>query len=324
VNTRALTLAISLLGAAAMSVALTTTSGCTPLECNIDDELFAFELGVIADLHAVARLDDHAAPRSYDGIAVGAVGTIVVWGYDEESNGDFQEASSFGTADLRGISWQPGSWWIVGDAGTVAVSGDRGQTWNPVALPTTADLDAIAHVGLRVVIVGDDVVLVQAVDGTWVDMPAPSGSWGQLRALYLHGDRLYAVGLGGVIWSTTDPLGEWVAESSGTQADLFAIGQFHDGSNDTVAAVGAAGTVVVRQSDAWNQLDTDESEDLVAYTDGYALAANGVLFNVGSGGQLTSTIVAEPGVRAMYSDGPELLIVGADGAAFNLVRAECY
>lgn len=322
-DTRALTVAMSLLGAAAISVALTTASGCAPLECNIDDELFAFELGVIADLYAVAPLDDHDAQRSYDGIAVGVAGTIVVWGYDE-SNGEFVEASSFGTADLRGISSRPGSWWIVGGAGTVAVSGDRGQSWIPVALPTTADLHAITHVGLQVVIAGDEVVLVQAVDGTWIDMTAPTGNWGQLRALYHHVDRLYAIGLDGVIWSTVDPRGEWVAESSGTQADLFAIGQFYDGSNDTVAAVGAAGTIVVRQSNAWNQLDTDESEDLVAFVDGYALAANGVLFDVGSNGQLTPKIIAAPGVRAMCRYGANTLIVGDEGAAYNLVEAECY
>jgi hypothetical protein len=313
VNNRALAVAISLL-TAAIGVALPGMIGCSALECSAEDELWPFELGVSADLHAVAELDDHDGQRGYDGIAVGAEGTIVVWGRDDA--GDFEEAVEIGTADLRAISWKTGSWWVVGDAGTVAVSGDRGQTWVPVALPTTADLHAIAHVGNDLVITGDDVVLVQGIDGMWIDVPAPNGSWGLLRALQYHADRLYAVGLGGVIWSTTDPRGEWVAEDSGTESDLLAIG-----SSDTVVAVGAGGTLLVRQSGSWQRRDTGVSEELVAYTDGHVLAANGVIFDVGSGGQLSPLLATGSEMRAMSGS---LLMVGANGAAYRLVWGECY
>jgi hypothetical protein len=315
-STRALTLAIHLLGAAAVGVALPST-GCL-LFCGGWGDIEPLELGVSFDLHAVAALPyEDDTDRSYEGLAVGAAGKIVVWGFADEM---FVEVSTVAAADLRAISAEPGSWWVVGDAGTAAVSGDRGQTWLPVELPTSANLHAIARVGSQLIVAGDEIVLVQDADGTWSETLPPGDSWGQLRALYSFEERLYAVGLGGVIWSTDDPRGEWVAEASGTQVDLFAIGDlyFHrEAIGQIVVVVGADGTVLVRKPNGWDRISNTERVDLVGYSNGRVLGANGELFDINSRGKL-SHVDTFAGARAIgeSTSGAGVVAVGDEGAAF--------
>lgn len=324
-NSRALTVAISLLAAAAMGVALTSAGGCGyPDGCEAGWLApTSLALGVSVDLHAVALLSDSDATPTRGGVAVGAEGTILVWGSDSNaSTGQYVNVSSVGTASLRALCVQADSWWVVGDAGTAAVSGDLGQTWIPVNLPTTADLRAIVRVGSQLVVAGDEVVLVQATDGTWSKVAAPNGGWGQLRALHHQGDRIYAVGLEGVIWSTLDPRAEWIAESSDTRADLFAIGYLYTKKTTTVVAVGAGGTVLVRKSRGWDRIRNDEDVDLVGYHNGHTIGANGELFEVTTRGKL-SRIATMPGARAMATDWERVLAVGNDGAAFIMEEPAC-
>jgi hypothetical protein len=320
VSTRALTLAISLLGL------LTSTSGCLSLPCGHWYRPKSLELGVTVDLHAVVQLTESAETRSYSGLAVGANGTVVAWGivsitalgYER-----FVETSFVGSANLRAIWVHEGnSWWVVGDAGTAAFSEDHGETWTPVALPTTADLHAIARVKSRYVVVGDDVVLDQAADGTWSEVAAPDGEWGQLRALFHQADRIYAVGLNGVIWSTADASGPWVAESSGTQADLFAVGGHEFRSGVPVVAVGAGGTVLVRKSGTWERARNNEHIDLLGYVIPYALGANGELFEVHSDGTLSRVGKKMRGTQAVAL-GWGVVAVGNGGAAFRMEQEIC-
>ena len=241
-----------------------------------------------------------------------ANGTIVIWG----ETGEVIKVSSIGTADLRAIRVSEsesgaGGLWVVGDAGTAAVSGDHGQTWQLVTLPTTANLHAIVDIGDRLVVAGDEVVLVRGTDGTWTEAKAPDGGWGQLRALHDNEGRLYAVGLGGVIRSTSDPSGEWIAESSGTQADLFAIGNFYL-EPVTVAAVGAEGTFLVRKPKGWDRLNTRVSDDFLAYDEHRVLASDGRLFHIGERGKLSLfTRIAD--AKAMTPVMEHAFLVGKNG-----------
>lgn len=320
-NTRALTLAISLLATAAVGVALPGCGSSLFGDCGGWGDIQTIELGVSVDLHAVTGLlYEEDMDRTYTHLAVGADGTIVTWGYDDANfeDGIFVEISSVGTADLRAILAESGSWWVVGDAGTVAVTDDRGQTWTTVALPTTADLYAIARIGGELMLAGNEVLLVQHADGSWIDLAAPQSGWGQLRALYFFEERFYAVGLGGVIWSTTDPRGEWATENSGTQADLFAIGGlYYRRRHTTPVAFGAGGTVLVRKSKGWDRIDNDESTDLVGYHDQLVLGDNGELFEIDSRGKLAH-IDTFAGAVAMDESAfsPGVTAVGDDGAAF--------
>jgi hypothetical protein len=117
-NSRALTVAISLLAAAAMGVALTSTGGCGyPDGCEAGWLApRSLALGVSVDLHAVAQLSDSDGSLTYGGVAVGAEGTILVWGSDSNASTEqYVNVSSIGTASLRALCVQADSWWVVGD-----------------------------------------------------------------------------------------------------------------------------------------------------------------------------------------------------------------
>jgi hypothetical protein len=306
VHGRALTLAIRLLCSSAAAVALISLDACCPLDFTPWGPSESLELGTDADLHAVAPLAEYVDDRNYAYIAVGAGGTVVVWG------DDFVELSSVGELDLRAIWATEGSWWVVGDGGIAAVSGDRGLTWTIVELGTTANLRGITSVGSRLVVVGDDVVRVQSADGIWSEVIAPAGDWGQLRAVYYDGSRVYAVGLGGVIWSAEDPSGEWVAEASGVDTDLFAIDTI---SYEELAVVGAGGTMLVRDAGGWTRATTKVSVDLLDCNGGAVLGAGGEVFEVGNNHELVR-MKTFAGARAFsFQSHSDVVVVGEDGKA---------
>jgi photosystem II stability/assembly factor-like uncharacterized protein len=296
--------------ALALSVVLVSAGGCW---CGgWVDGSESIELGVDVDLQAVTGLSDSLDPywRSYfEGLAVGSSGTVVAWGWDHDAEARFVERFTVGEADLRAAWAAPSAWWVVGDDGLVAVSGDLGQTWTTVVLGTDADLRAITSVGSRMVVVGDDVVRTQSIDGSWSE-PAHDGEWGQLRALHREGGRLWAVGLEGVIWSTADPSEAWMREPSGVETDLFDVGHHYDG----VIAVGAAGTLLLREAGVWTRVKTREQVDLIAYEREAVLAANGELFEITGKRHELSSIDSFPGARALGGEGG-VLVVGDDGLA---------
>jgi hypothetical protein len=315
VNARALTLAIRLLStSAAAAVGLT---GCCGLFYE-PWETESIELGTDADLHAMAELSGGSFGGRY--VAVGAGGTVVVWSH-EYNNGNIEpvvELSSVGDADLRAIWVDESAWWVVGDGGMVAVSDDDGLTWTTVDLGTTSNLHGIIRVGSRLVVVGDDVVFVQASDGTWSEILAPEGSWGQLRAVYSHDSHVYAVGRSGVIWSTPDPSGEWIAESSGVDVDLFDVGFYRDYANgdEQIAVVGAEGTLLMgTAAGEWVRVETHMKTDLIGYDSEGVLAADGRVFEMGEKRKLVQ-LDTFAGARALvYAFGNGAAVVGADGLA---------
>jgi hypothetical protein len=330
VNRRATSLALALLVSQAVAVlGLVSLDGCTM--CQGYDpwgDLEIVDLGVSADLHAVVEVvGPPSVPRLWN-VAVGTQGTVVAWNGGRYGEQVYVERSSVGTADLWAVSAEESSWWVVGDGGMAAVSGDWGKTWTTVELAgSTANLRAIISIGSRHVVVGDDVVLVQATDGSWSSIPAPSGEWGLLRGLYHDGTRIYAVGLGGVIWSAADPSGEWVAEASGVEIDLWSVGWFYSGGyellgqryegRDLIAAVGAEGTVLIRNEGQWVQVESGTTVDLVGFGNNGALGANGELFTVGDSGKL-SLFETFPELRAYRYVYSSLVMVGDDGwAAFK-------
>lgn len=333
-NSHALTLAISLLSSsvtgAVAGAALVTLDGCVSTgECvGIDPwgDTMAIDLGVSADLHAVIGIQWDPDDQGYSYLAVGAGGTIVAW-TTEFGQADQQplavEEWNVGGADLRAISADDAAWWVVGDDGFAAVSEDGGQTWTTVDLAgSTADLHAIASVESRRVVVGDDVVLVQADDGTWSEAPAPGDGWGQLRAVYYDGARIYAVGLGGVIWSATDPSGEWVAEDSGVDTDLLAIGGFYAGEK-TVLVVGAQGRALVRKAGAWDSISTGLNVDFIDYEGQVALGTGGELYEVRYGGAPLHVGTVADARALTYDDQIGMVAIGDGGAVAGKSHAYC-
>jgi hypothetical protein len=306
--------------------------------CSFDGERepsVPLDVGVDVDLHAVVRLDELVGNRYYEQLAVGQGGTIVAWGVVESGNDStpFVEMSSLDGADLRAI-WIAGridyasslSWWVVGDAGTIASSDNSGATWNPIVLPgIDADLHALTGHSGRPVIVGDDVILVRRPDGTWTEPPTPPGGWGSLRGIGTNDELIYAVGLGGVAWSTTDPSGEWTAQDVGTSVDLFDVhvesyasyGVDYIGSGVTI--VGAAGTLLFYDSRGWRRPETDLSVDLIDLDGRCVLAADGEVYELGSGEVLTA-FDSIPGAEAI--DCQSQVTVGAGGLVMTAPASE--
>jgi hypothetical protein len=235
----------------------------------------SIDLGIDTDLHALVQLGD-----SY--LAVGDDGTVVTW--------PMVEVFDLGDADLHAVWIDGASWWVVGDGAQLLASHDRGATWDDVDLQITANLHGIAGFAGRPIVVGDDTIALRTVDGTWTVLEPPAGGWGQLRGIWADDALVLAVGLGGVIWSTSDPSGTWTLEPSGVTTDLFAV--------EGEVAVGAQGTLLRRQASGWTRDNTGVDVDLVDYEDYKVLGANGEIYNPSEPLTLIDT---EPGARALIT-----------------------
>jgi hypothetical protein len=323
--------------ASLLLVGLLALGGCGTYWCRLETENEPIELDIDTDLHAIALLGVWEDSRSHDYLAVGADGIVVVWGRDHADARDelFVEVSDLGDAELRdawvnemeeyGIT----SMWVVGDAGTIAISDDLGATWQTVELPLGgASLHAITGFSGRPVIVGDELVLVQLADGTWIEPPQPPDGWGQLRGVATVREQIYAVGLAGVAWSTSDPSGEWFAEPVGVDVDLFDVGSFGDVYVPVyadVAIVGAQGTVLISRSNGWHRPSTGVSVDLIDYDNNFAVGTDGGVYELASDGplMLSKTIA---GARALSTGSllGGLATVGDDGSATAPPGFDCH
>jgi hypothetical protein len=284
----------------------------------------SYRLDVNANLLAVTYVAaDEADP--FTRLAVGEAGTVVAWGFVIDSAEEPQltvELSTLASADLNDVATVNAGWWVVGNGGFAAVSGDRGLTWTPVELAgATADLHAIINLGSRLIVAGDGTLVVQSGDGTWAPASEPSSGWGQFRQLYFDGSRVYAAGRDGMIVSALDPGGEWVVESSGG-VDLAAIGRL-ELDEWSIVAVGSGGTLLVREGDEWLAADTGVQVDLVAVGGHVALGVNGDLFEVNREFKL-SRIDTLPDARAMILDrSGNVLTVGDNATVTTKGTVEC-
>jgi hypothetical protein len=316
VHVRALTVAIRLLSA---SLALAGLDGCYG-DCGGWEKAVAIELGIDTDLVALEPF-----PRYENGyVAVGAEGTVVVVTTSGEGMVKSVEVSTVSEATLRAASTSGSVWWVVGDEGTAAFSSDRGLSWTLIELGTSADLYAVIDIGSRVIVAGDDVVLIQAADGTWSEVPPPADAWGKLRAAHGAATRTYLVGHEGVIWSAEDPGGEWVAESVGVDADLVDVGpRSSDRWEQSIVVVGANGTLLIRDGDGWSRVETGVGVDLLGWSEGFALAADGRVFELGDGLELVpfDTFVGARALSAEHSG--EMLVVGNAGMAGSKADIAC-
>jgi hypothetical protein len=178
----------------------------------------------------------------------------------------------------------------------------------------------------KLVIVGDDIVVTQDAGGNWVEIPAPpasNGGWGQLRGLYGDGTRIWAVGLAGVVWSCTDPLGEWNVESLGVNVDLFGVCG-HDADTRQVMIVGAQGTVFLGDPGAgWAMIDANTSVDILDCSESTLLAADGAVTELRSEGDFVS-VGTFAGARGIWHEAQnDLVVVGAAGMATRVEDYEC-
>ncbi len=327
-NSRALNLAIQLLVAAGGGLAVGTLVGCPfVLGCGDDTgwrEPQPIALGVDVDLQAVVRLHESEGERYWTHLAVGAGGTVVAWGETiGETVEPFVDRFVVGGSVLRGVAVDETGWWVVGDGGTLAVSQNRGQSWSIIVLGIDADFHAIASHADKLVVAGDNIVVAQDTSGNWVEVDPPNDGWGQLRGLYGDGTRIHAVGLAGVVWSATDPLGPWTLEPVGVDVDLFAVGA-HSTDTRQVLIVGAQGTVMFGDRDAgWTTVETNTNVDFIDCSESTWLSVDGVVTELRPEGDLVS-VGTFPGARALWHEPyTDLVTVGEGGAAMHVEDYEC-
>lgn len=327
---RALTLALRLLCTTAATAAAVTLPGCCGIGYDPWQAAEVIELETDADLFAVTGLPYDNSDHPYENLAVGAGGIVVMWGSDFDSATieftTFVDSQQVGDQNLRAVWADESAWWVVGDAGTVVVSVDRGLTWTAVDLGTTANLRGITSVGSRLVVVGDGVVFLQGGDGVWTEIPAPAGGWGDLRAVHDDGSRVFTVGLAGKVWSAEDPSGEWTAEEIGTSVDLFDVGTLESyGDPSLTVVVGAAGTLLLRDTAGWTRVETKVDADLIAYDGHQVLAAGGRLYEIRDNPKRRLRhIDTLAGALAMASEfGLGVLAVGSEGVAYDKPLVYC-
>jgi hypothetical protein len=278
-----------------------------------------------ADFEAVTTMGPCDALECW--LAVGSGGTIA-WAYGHLP-GEVIEyeawSTEIGDVDLTGVFVNEEGWWVVGEAGTVAVSEDQGGAWESSDLETTADLYGMTQHIEQLVVVGDEVVVVRQPDGIWIETPAPAGGWGELRGVYSDGVRVYAVGSAGRAWSAADPVGQWVVEELGVEVDLADVG-WHRGVHgrpDQVAIAGDRGTLMIGDHDTgWSRLDTGTTVDLIDVSNSRLLTADGEVFDF-LHGELDKIDSTFAGAKALHNAGLDIAVVGDGGRAQRLHKIMC-
>ena len=327
-TTRALTLALRLLTTACAGAALGTLTGCPWLFACPDpwSEVEAVELGTSADLLAVARGGE------YDELVAVGVGGVVVHYASEGAS-----ISTPTDQTLRGVT-RPGPTIVVGDAGTILVSDDRGATWTARDSGVVDDLRAITHVSVGgttyVVAVASEQILVSTDLGqTWTVVPAPTEGWGGLRAVVPTGEGVLAVAANGGVWTSSDPAGVWALELVDTGGEPLIGGGRVSGDETSTYASGlalvSATGLWFRDSDAadgseaWTPRNVSFDGDVLAYAGGFVVTANGAIYDVDENGYVLP--IANVGLTATAISGgwEGFVVVGEGGKAARAYFQEC-
>jgi photosystem II stability/assembly factor-like uncharacterized protein len=141
-------------------------------------------------------------------VAVGNDGRIA---RRESGGGNWETVASVTTAHLRDVIYVPGRFIVVGDAGTLLLSQDMGETWQEVDVPGTPDLRGIAaraDGNLFAAVGAEGIVLTSTNAESWTDA-SPAGFSRDLAAVTWdpRGNRFFAVGSTGAILRSTGATG---------------------------------------------------------------------------------------------------------------------
>jgi photosystem II stability/assembly factor-like uncharacterized protein len=142
-----------------------------------------------------------------------------------------------------------GRWWIVGTFATVAVSADRGASWQVQDLGEDAHLTAIQFVdATNAVMAGEFGLLFSSSDGgvTWTRGPAIPNEFYPYTAHFNGTGEGWLAGIAGQVLRTTDAGATWVREpntSGFAFYKIFAVGgRLYGVGSGGVAERGADGT----------------------------------------------------------------------------------
>ena len=166
-------------------------------------------------------------------------------------------ANRLSSLTINDIEWDGSQFVLVGDSGVFATSSD-GQDWDSLTTPGSAQLLGIGSDGAGYVAVGNQGSIVSSVDGvTWFQQDSETTQ--QLNAVASSGSEYIAVGRGGTILRSIDTE-TWDAMVSGTARELYDV-KFGAGQ---YVAVGQAGTVLTSSNgETWVSQDTPNRRNLL-------------------------------------------------------------
>jgi photosystem II stability/assembly factor-like uncharacterized protein len=214
------------------------------------------------------------------GWLVGTSGLMV----NVHPNGDTQGYPLASNETLNGIACRnAGEAWVVGTHGTLLYTNDAGASWLPQAVPTSAELRALATQDLGPVFVAGDGVFLTSNDtgAHWSALGDGTVSFRAVAAAQ-EGSTVLAISEDGALWSYED--NQLVNRGSFTGARALAI------SPDGQTAILVGDRLITRSSDggrSWAPLTTDELrfDDVRIDDDGNAVA-------VGTGGAIAHVSAA--------------------------------
>jgi photosystem II stability/assembly factor-like uncharacterized protein len=185
---------------------------------------------------------------------------------------------------LRGICGAAsGELCAVGEAGTILLSEDDGQSWQKRPPITRRHLSGIATHGQTLCAVGEAGVVLVSQDGgrSWQERQSPTDQW--LWGIFCSGGTFYAVGEGGTILASADGGASWQRRESNVSESLYAVGGNAAG---VLYAVGRSGLYLISaDGKSWIKRRGGALPDLQAVLG----EARGQLYFAGRDGALLSS-----------------------------------
>jgi photosystem II stability/assembly factor-like uncharacterized protein len=262
-STSGLCFALVLLGGPACGV---PCDGPSELVIDLDDSV----VPATQNLRGIIRIASGYLAVGSDGAIVRRPSTLAEWA----------PVTSPTDAELLAVDqWGPRII-AVGRGGVVVQSDDDGLNFAVVDLGLGEDLHGVVLDSQNSVIVGDDTIVWSGDDGdTWMPATLPAGSFA-LRGVAADGDVLWAMGLGGAMLRSDDMGATWVADDSGTTADLWAIGFAGLDVEAGLFAVGDAGTILRLETGGWAPLEHDIDGDLRGVGGNFIVGLDGLVIGI--------------------------------------------
>jgi photosystem II stability/assembly factor-like uncharacterized protein len=176
-----------------------------------------------------------------------------------------------------------------GSAAVTATPRISGDTWVSSAAPTTNALRGVAYgvVDSKFVAAGDLGTLLSSTDGkTWATLNSPTTANFNAVSYDTSYNKYQAVGAGGMVYALSpgsSTPSTWVAQTSNTTKDLFAVARI----GATSIITGAAGTIITSVDGAttWSSPQTTNTTNaLRGATYGYSSTLGNVFVVVGDAG----------------------------------------